>query len=412
MKKIVDIFPQKSNIQEIEKKKKKPRFFSWLSVLIILIIIFSGLVFLSLNSKLDLKIKVQLEPVNFEESFHVEVGAENINLEEKVIPGRFFVKDFEKWKQFKSTGISQKTGKAKGKIRVYNTQTPPTPLTLRATTRFLSSEEGKIFRTAKKVYIPQAKIKGGKVVPGIVEVEVEVEAQEPGQDYNIGPSKFSVPGLIGASYYYSIWGESESPMSGGFREEIKIVSQEDIEKATNTLKEELQKEAKESLRSEMPQRFVLLEGAVSEEKVEIFSFQKPGQEAEEFALEGKIKIKGLGFKNSHLKELSEIFVRSQLFSPQKLLARSLKVKVLRHNLIIEQGKIVLDLKIEGAIYKNIPVEEVSQQVLGKSKKEIERIIFKSYPQAESTEIKIWPFWLKNAPKNSERIRVGLTHPPL
>ncbi|MDI6883158.1 MAG: hypothetical protein QMC93_01625 [Patescibacteria group bacterium] len=408
-KKIVDISLREPKIQEIKKKEKKSRFFSLEKLgtfLIFLVIIFGAVVILGLNSKLDLKIKVRLEPVSFEETLQVKAGTRDIIFEERIIPGLFFEEEFEKWQQFETTGISEKTGKAKGKIKLFNNHTPPTPLTLRATTRFLSSQGGKIFRAPQKIYIPPAKISQGKILPGIV--EIEVEAQEPGENYNIEPSKFSIPGLSGTPYYYSIWGESEFPMTGGFKKEIKIVTEEDIARATNSLKEELLRETKKSLRGKMPEDFVLLDGAVIEKNLEIFPLQKPGQETLELSLEGKIKIKGLGFKNSQLKEISENLARVLISPSERLLASTLELKIISHNLIIEEEKMNLNLKIEGKIYKDIPLADLSQKIFGKSKREIEEIVLNNFPQVETVEIKLWPFWLRTAPKNPERIRISLT----
>lgn len=411
--KIIDISPPQPRGPKIEKEKK-PRFSlwwkvlisPWWKVLIILGVLFTGITLLTIQSKLDLKVQPYLESLSLEETFEVRVGAENVSLEGKIIPGRFFDDEIEKWEQFESTGKLQKTGKARGKIRVYNSHTPPTPLTLSATTRFLSSQNGKIFRSPEKIYLPAAKVSQGKVIPSIV--EIEVEAQEPGEDYNIGPSKFSLPGLAGTPFYYTVYAESESSMAGGFKKEVRIVSEEDIENAKNSLHQNLFRDAKNSLRNKISEDFVLLEGAILEEDSELYCLQKPEQEYSEFSCQGKIKIKGIGFKLSDLKELSKIFIANIISPSEKLSEDSLNFEYLSQNLVLEKGKMILDLKIEGAIYKDIPIATLSEQIEGKSKEEIKEIIFSNYPQVESIKMKFWPFWVRKAPKTSDRIKIRLT----
>ncbi|MBZ9572928.1 hypothetical protein KJA17_01970 [Patescibacteria group bacterium] len=405
-KKIFDIFPKKLKAPEVEKKEKKISFSLWWKIFIILGVLFGVIIFLTSQSKLDLKVGPYLESLSFEETFEVMVGAENVSLEGKIIPGRFFTQELEKWKQFESTGKSQKTGIAGGKIRVYNNHTPPTPVILRATTRFLSSENGKIFRCPEKIYLPSAKVSQGKVIPS--SVEVEVEAQEPGEDYNIGPSQFSLPGLAGNPLYYTVYAESESPMTGGFKKEVRIVAAQDIENAKNSLRENLFREAKNSLRNKISEDFVLLEDAILTEAIEVYCLQKPETEIPEFSCQGKIKIKGLGFKLSDLKELSKIFIQNIIPPSEKLVEESLNFKYLSQNLVPGKGKMISDLKIEVAIYKNIPIATLSEQIEGKSKEEIQEIIFSNYPQVESIRIKFWPFWVRKAPKTSERIKIELT----
>ena len=416
-KKIIDISPPlgakpqqvKPPKIKVEKKRekrgKKPRLSIRWKILIIFLIIFGGIIFMTSQSRLALKIQPYLEALSFEETFEVRVEAESIGLAEKIIPGRFFEEDIEKWEQFKSSGVSQETGKAQGEIRVYNSHSPPTPITLRAGTRFLSSDNGKIFRCPEKIYLPAAKISQGKVVPS--SVEVNVEAQEVGEDYNIGPSKFSLPGLAGDPLYYTIYAESQSPMTGGFIKEVKIVSTQDIANAQDSLLRILFREAKDSLRNKIPEDFVLLERAISEEESDIDCLQKPGGEYAEFSCQGNIKIKGLGFKLSDLKALAREFVAKIISPSEKLVEGSLNFEYLGQNLVLEKGKMILDLKIEGATYKDILIETLREQVEGKSKEEIKEIILNNYPQIESTSIKFWPFWIKKAPKTSERIKIEL-----
>lgn len=357
------------------------------------------------QSRLALEIQPYLEPLSFEETFEVRVEAESIDLAEKIIPGRFFEEALEKWQQFRSTGVSQETGKAQGEIRVYNSHSPLTPITLRAGTRFLSSDNGKIFRSPERIYLPAAKMSQGRVVAS--SVEVNVEAQEAGEDYNIGPSQFSLPGLAGNPLYYTIYAESQSPMTGGFVEEVKIVSTQDIANAQDSLLRTLFREAKDSLRNKIPEDFVLLDKAISEEESDARCLQKVGGEYEEFSCEGDIKIKGLGFKLSDLNALSGEFVAKIISPSEKLVEGSLNFEYLSQNLILEKGKIILDLKIEGATYKDILIETLREQVEGKSKEEIKGLILNNYPQIESTSIKFWPFWIKKAPKTSERIKIEL-----
>lgn len=357
------------------------------------------------QSRLTLKIQPYLEALSFEETFEVRVEVGSIDLAEKIIPGRFFEEALEKWEQFKSTGLSQETGKAQGEIQVYNSHSPPTPITLRVGTRFLSSDNGKIFRCPEKIYLPAAKISQGKIVPS--SVKVNVEAQEAGEDYNIGPSKFSLPGLSGNPLYYTIYAESQSSMTGGFIKEVKIVSAEDIANAQDSLARTLFRGAKDSLKNKIPEDFVLLERAILEEESDIDCLQKPEQEYEEFSCEGNIKIKGLGFKLSDLKALAREFVVKIISPSEKLVEGSLNFEYLGQNLVLEKGKMILDLKIEGAIYKDILIEMLREQVEGKSKEEIKEIILNNYPQIESTSIKFWPFWMRKAPKTSERIKIEL-----
>jgi hypothetical protein len=407
-KKVLDISPPRKSVTSIPEKRfeKKPRFYFFkriIGIFVVLGVVFGVVVGLSFRSTLTLKVHLLTEPIEFQEEIEVNVSQEKVDFQQKIIPGRFFAEEKEKWKTFYSTGKDFEEGKAHGVIRVYNAHTPPAPITLRAQTRFLSSQAGKIFRSTKKIYIPKAQIKNGKVIPG--SVEIEVVAQEPGEDYNIGPSKFSIPGLAGTAYYYTIWAESESEMEGGFKKEVKKVTSKDLENAKAALEKSLEKIAKDSLQSKIPKDFVLNDKAITQEDFQVSCFQKPGDKVPEFNCQGKIKLKGLAFKFSDLKELARQFVFQKIPFSKKLQPESLNLNFSPKTLLFDQGKMILSLTITAKIYETFNKEIFLSQIKGKSQKEIERIVIENYSQIENVEFKFWPFWLKIAPKNVERIKL-------
>ena len=197
-----------------------------------------------LYARLSLEIRPIVETRIFEQDIEVNIAQSSLDIENKIIPGRFFEKQEEKQKTFETFGKKIIEEKAEGIIRVYNEHNPPRPVTLRATTRFLSSEGGKIFRSPEKIYLTAASVVNGKIVPSFK--DIRVVAQEGGEDYNIGSSNFSVPGLVGSALYYSVWADSEHGMEGGFRQETQMVTEENIEMAEDELKQELIDLAQES----------------------------------------------------------------------------------------------------------------------------------------------------------------------
>ena len=77
-----------------------------------------------------------------------------------------------------------------------------------ATTRF-ESPEGYIFRIRDKVTVPG--MKDGQ--SGIL--KVKVYADEPGEDYNISSTRFTVPGFAGSPRFDDFYAVSDSSMEGG-----------------------------------------------------------------------------------------------------------------------------------------------------------------------------------------------------
>ncbi|MDP3771664.1 MAG: hypothetical protein Q8R16_05160, partial [bacterium] len=96
---------------------------------------------------------------------------------------------------------SAPAARAEGSVTLVNTMTAPQPLV--ATTRLLSAD-GILFR-----------MKSGATVPANGKLEgVRVYADQVGEQGNIGPTKFAIPGLS-KWLQARVWAESSVAMSGG-----------------------------------------------------------------------------------------------------------------------------------------------------------------------------------------------------
>jgi len=418
--KILDILPPQPELSKLKKgkikngdkngdkrgdKKGKKRS-SFLRKIVLVIALFFGLIVL-ISSRAQSEITLQpiRDSLNIIEELKISPQVEDIDFGNKIIPAEFFEVEKEAWQEFISTGESLREEKAQGVIRVYNSHNPPTPMTLKPETRFLSSDGSKYFYSPERIYIPAAKIENNKIAPSFV--DVQVKAMEAGEDYNIGPSKFSLPGLVGTVYYYTIYGESSSPMTGGFKEQIKTVTEENIENAKNSLNESLLKQAQDSLKESLTKDFVLLPSAVFDKELESFCLQKAGTETPQFICQGKIKIKCLAFKESSLKEISKKFVLSQISPLEKLIEELLSFEYLQDKADLEKEEITLKFKISAQTYKEIDEETFKLQIKRKTQREIGDVVFNNFPEIEKIKIKFWPFWIRRTSNNLDRIKIKL-----
>ncbi len=410
--KIFDILPPKEKRKEIISKKvhKKISLKKFPFNLLIGLILIFGLGFLiwitsGFYSKLFLEIQPKTETEVFTEEIEINITQSFPEFENKIIPGRFFEVEKEKQQIFESTGKDFTKEKAEGTIRVYNFQNPPRAINLQSRTRFLSSEGGKIFRCPDKIYLPPAQIQEGKVVPSFK--DVKVIAQEAGEDYNIEASNFSLPGLVGTALYYTIYAESESPMTGGFEKEIKVITEEDLEDAENILKESLERLAKNSLKDKLPEDFILANEFLFIEDFELSCMEEAGEKVSKFSCQAKMKLKGLGFKFSDLEEIAISFISSRLPSSKNLDRQSLILDLFPKNLLSETGKMISDLEVKVNVYDKISEEILLSQIKEKSETQIRNIILKNYPQIENINFNFWPFWVKEAPNSLERIKIEI-----
>ena len=382
-KKIFDILPPKKEkkiLIEKEKKAKLPLLKLGLILLIFVILSFSSFYF----SKAKLEIWPETRNLNFK-------------TEIKNISGQFFEEEKESSMEFPSTGMSEKKEFAKGEIRVYNKSEKSKTLAQR--TRFLS-DKGKQFRSLKAITIPAKGYLDG----------VEVKAEEAGEEYNIGPSKFSVPGLVGTSLYPLIYAESFEPMKRGFLGKTPYVTEDDLKNAERILLEKLSELSKESLRKNVPEGYIFLDELLKQEVLEKFPLTKAGQELKSFIFKAKIRSTALSFKKADLEDFAKEFVYPQIGRDEKLIEGSLDLNYSVKEKDLEEGKVNLSLEISAKSYSQPDFQLLKAQIKGKSAIEGEYLLAKE-AEISKVKIKIFPFWVKTVPKNTQRIEIELKIEP-
>lgn len=395
----------KKKIKKERKNRSSSRFRIIIISLGILIILLAIYLYFKLAS-LNVIIWPNTEDINFEDEITAENSLSAIDLQNKKIPAQVIEEEKELWQEFEATGSNSEEGKAGGTIKVYNKYSPAKAVSLVSGTRFLS-DSGKYFRSVSKVSIPAVQVKGGKTVPG--SIDVKVVAIESGEDYNIDPSKFSVPGLAGTSMYYSIYAESNSKMTGGFKSTSKVVTAEDIENAKGNLTKKLLDDATADIKNKASSAgLILFDGALSKNIIETSSSVKAGAEVDKFNYKVKLKVSGLVFKDVDLKDFAKGYILSQILPSKTFLEKSLSVKYTLMTIDSSAGKITLNLEISGKTYPTIDLKNLSSQIPQKSSEEIREIIYNAFSQQVSQlKINLWPFWVKKAPKNQRKIKIEL-----
>lgn len=415
-KKIFDILPPKPPttfreekkppiIEKVTLPKRVKEKVVWVSpkislkkslILVILILIMAGFLLSFKFSKAEIKIWPETDMVNFKTKLSVEKGIGIPDFKNKVIPGEIFEIEKTISQEFPSSGKLLK--KAEGTIRLYNEFTTNTENWLSGT-RFVSSD-GKLFLSKNKIAVPGAEVKNGKMVPS--SVDVPVIAAEPGSDYNIGPSHFSIVVFRGTPRYTKFYGESLQPMIGGG--ESYRVTKEDLEQAENTLTNKAKTESKETLKSKISSEFLFLGDAVETKILDKFSSATVGTEIEKFNYQVKVKSTTISLKKENIEKFAEQFISLQIPEGKLLYKESLKIDYTPEVINLESGKLSLSLNLSAKIYPEIDEILFKKGLVGKPLSET-KIFLENQPRILKSEIRISPFWVKTIPQNIEKIKV-------
>lgn len=290
-------------------------------------------------------------------------------------------------------------------ITVYNSINPPRPISLKEGTRFVSSKDGKIYKAKNKISLPGATLINGKVIPSAT--EVQVVAQQQGEEYNIAPAKFSVPGLVGTASYYNVWGESKEKIEGGSQKEVEEITQQDMDAAQDSIIDSLKADLITALKEQVPSGFYLNQEAINFNEPEVSCSQEVGARVAGFSCYLKFKAQAMIFREADLQLMAKNFVESKLSPTKKLQEQSLVTSIKSKGGITENGALTLDLKVEANLYNAIDIQELMGELAGKSRDEISILLKNDYPQIEKIDVKTWPFWIQKTPKNLNKINADI-----
>ena len=371
------------------------RFWIWVLVLIVA----GGLGFVAV--KILPRAKVAIIPQTKDWIYKDSIVTDKslgMDISKMIIPNQIFSQTKNVYLKFPASGKRNVEKFAKGMMTVYNSySSDPQPLVER--TRFMSPD-GKLFRLVKTTTIPGAKIAEGKIIPS--SIDVDVVADQAGPDYNIGPVKlFTIPGLKGTPKYQAFYGESKADMTGGFVGEVAYPTADDIKKAKESAKGTLEESLNTELFVKIPKDFKIMDGAKKFKVTE----QKADEEADEnsqFGIFSEAQLSFIVFKEKDLKDLlnkravqeggPDFDVRTSEFTYG--LARA----------DFEKGTLSFPVDYKSVLVRKINVEELKNNILGKSEAELKTSIF-ALPGLKSATVSLWPFWVKKVPKDLEKIEI-------
>ena len=289
-------------------------------------------------------------------------------------------------KPFKPESTKEINAVAMGKVTLYNETDLDQPLV--ATTRLLSPE-GVLFRLKDRV-----------VVPAKGTIEARVYADKAGREGEIGPAKFTIPGL-NTDRQKVIYAVSDKPMMGGIRA-VGIVSEEDLKLAEKELAADLKKSGAEELSVLHPEL-----SAVYEVMSQEFSADKEaGDEAEEFLLKGKAVVLGVFYSKDEAEELVAAELEKRVVSEAEVLIKNeSRTAVTLGDYNLDDKTATLKVSGVGAVSLNPESQQLQKLIFfGKTKDEVRRYLL-SLDHVSGAELKFSPVWIRTVPHVADHVNV-------
>lgn len=303
-------------------------------------------------------------------------------------------------KTITATGKEDKGEKAQGSVTISNAFSDK-PQPFGVNTR-LASASGQIFLLTAQVTVPGARVVKGKAVPGTV--SVSVVAEKAGEEYNLGPTTFTFMDLGGVQRE-QITASSDSPMTGGSKKEVTVLTSDDVDKAGEAIKGELAPTLVSEIRSKLPAEEELVDGAWEVKLSKVQPSVAVGDEAQQVEVSVQVDVNSIVTRPSDVQSIAREELKKNVPADQELLDEAEeKVTWNKKAADFSQGKLVLAVHAEKQAAYRIDTEQLMGQLLGQTEGKAEDLV-KDLPEVSSVRVHLSPFWRNNLPKSPKKVHL-------
>lgn len=293
---------------------------------------------------------------------------------------------FQLSEKYFPTGNKTVDGVAEGEVIIKNETNSDQPLV--KITRLLTPE-GVLFRLSERV-----------LVPARGQVTAKVYADQPGTSGDIGPSKFTIPGLS-SDKQKLIYAESTKAMTGGVRKE-GVLSEADLKSADNDYVEKV----KQAVEKSLPSLSAYDQKIVSVISHNVRSDHKAGDDVSEFSLSGTSTVMVVYYNSTELKNLLEREIYNKIdVSTEKVLSLTKEPQLSLKSYDLSKGSAQLSVYQDVLVTLDANADKLAApNFVNKNKDDIERYVL-GLPHVVGVEVKMSPSWLGKAPGVSDKIKV-------
>ena len=344
------------------------------------------------TSVLNQSVKVAVDPT-------VQV----VNKTKNLIPGYNVIVEETVKGTSPATGQKNVQGKAQGTVKLFNNYT--TAQRLVKGTRIQAPLE-KFQPALTKDETPWFRTTADVVLDPKSSATVGVIADNPGEKFNIDPSVFSVPGLVGTAQYTFIYGQSFEKFQGGTQGNAVEVVKADLDNAKTAITNQASDEIKKALENK-----VKLQGLeIIDSSAEKFDLGDPviaakvGDDIPKIAAQVAAKASTVAYKKSDLENLGKDFIFGKVPAGSIADDKSLSIKSSYAGIDPVSGQPALTVTGQLMVYSGMPEDDLKKGLSEKGVNEA-KIFLMNQPGMKDVQIQLTPPWRFAIPRDLDRIEV-------
>ena len=390
-------------IRNESQKKSFKKILSWkfIGAAVGVVAVLAVGAFYFLSPGVSLNIILRKTTFNLDFKVTADTAAVAVDLKSSKIPGQLVKLNKEISDQFASTGKQEKESKAEGEITIYNEYSASSQRWVQ-NTRF-KAKNGEIFKLKNAITVPGATLEGGRVIaPGII--TAGVIADQPGPQYNIEPTDFTMPAFESKPQFVAFYGKSSSPMAGGALSGIPFATKEDLDGAKSALIIKFNKSAEELAGTEAPEGMKVLPRARLEPTFD-FSAGDPGTDGK-FTAKLKANYGVFTFSESDIGGLVEQYIAGKFSDTRESGAESRTITYSDESLGANNLSLVFTVKVSQVLKGSLDEAKIKNDLAGKNEEEMKEVL-RVNEAIESAEFSFRPVWISVAPRDPEKIKISV-----
>lgn len=297
--------------------------------------------------------------------------------------------------EFEATGTEERGENATGTITVTRTAVNNRTITIPVGTGFSNGDY--TFTTTRQIALEPPELgSSGLEQP---RRDVPVRAAQIGDEYN----------LSARTYQSTVDGVSArgGAMSGGSREVVSIVTQADVQAASERLAEQGSDDIKKTLTERFPRNAMVIDSSFRSASAEVTSTPEVGDEAPDgkAALTSSILYLMNGVSNSDLESYIEKAVEMRLSKEdeQRIYDSGVDKATFAEFAPSDAGGTV-NVSATAQVGPQVKDEDIKKRVAGKRFGEIQSDL-SSIQGIDDVDVKFWPFWVNTVPEDGKKIDV-------
>ena len=226
-----------------------------------------------------------------------------------------------------------------------------------------------------------------------------------GEEGEIGPSQFTIPGLNPARQK-EVYARSNQPMGPGTRP-IRMMSEQDLNNAIQSLVNDLAGQAKNQWETTLPADLKVLADSILKETLSSVATAEVGDKVETFDLDIRARLSGLAAPESEIYNIALDRIKRKAADKDLVNVDESSLSYQPQNFDFPSKSLTLKITLSGQAQLRSTSSVIDKDMLaGLSAKEARDYLL-SLPGVREVDIKLTPFWLRSIPRLKDHIRIEI-----